>query len=163
MNGERRVFIVCLIVMTVVIFIAILTMPSSGKSEDWLETTDLYVTAKLLNGRCRPSKKAKVESLFDRGDRLEAYDWSKNHHWIEVKGGESGTVWVWYEYVTEQTEDYSVWINDYGSKIKIRKEPFGKVIGYLDKGKELVITQVLLGWGKCDRGWIELRYLTEED
>lgn len=161
MDKERKIFICCLIAMTVVVLIAIL-LPSGGHSESF-EHTEVVVTAKLLNGRATPSKKAKVEALFDRGDVLKAYDWSESHHWIEVEGGETGTVWVWWEYLTEQTEDYSVWINDYGTDIKIRREPFGRVTGYLKRGKEVVVTQIVLGWGKCDNGWIELKFLTEED
>ena len=148
-------------VILIVLFTFLPIFPSN--TEKIPEYTNITVTANLLNGRAAPRKKAKVEALFDQGDILKAYGWSDNHHWIEVEGGETGTVWVWYEYVDEQTEDYSMWINNNKSKVKIRKEPFGKVIGYLKPGKEVVISQVLFNWGKCKSGWIDLTYLTEED
>ena len=52
--------------------------------------------------------------------------------------------------------------NENRSSIKIRKRPVnGTVIGYLKPGKTLTITQVVLGWGKCKYGWVDLGYLVE--
>lgn len=126
------------------------------------ETTEMYVTASQLNGRANPSRKASVEARFDRGDSIEAIDWSKDHHWIEVTGGETGTVWVWWEYVTERIDTFTV-RNNFGSKVKIRKEPYGTVTGYLKNNKTLVIDRVIFGWGHSKRGWIDLKYVTEEE
>ena len=126
------------------------------------EQTTLIVTASILNGRAKPKRTASVEAFFDEGDTLTALGWSKNHHWIEVKGGETGTVWVWWEYVTERTDEVMMW-NCSGSKVKIRKEPYGTVIAHLKKDGEVLIEQVLFGWGRCKQGWIDLQYLMEED
>jgi uncharacterized protein YgiM (DUF1202 family) len=160
MDKERKLLFLVAIPFLIGLLLGIFIQDAIGESYD---TTTMYVSTRLLNGRAEPSKKSTVEARFDKGDALQAYGWSKNHHWIEVDGGETGTVWVWYEYVNEQTSDYSVWWNDYGHKVKIRKEPYGTVIGYLKAGKEVTITQIILGWGKCDKGWIDLRYLSEED
>ena len=123
---------------------------------------NMTVTASLVNGRAKDSKRSSVESRFDLGDSVRAIRMSKNHHWIEVIGGETGTVWIWWEYLTERTDEFRVW-NSSGSTIKVRKEPFGTVIGYLKKEAEAIIDQVIFGWGRTERGWIDLNYTTEED
>lgn len=141
---------------------AVLFLFGASFAEEYWDTTTLVVTANRLNGRMQPSKKSQVVAFFDKGDKLIAYEWSEKHHWIEVEGGENGTCWVCWEYVTERTEPFTVW-NNWGTKIKIRKEPFGRVVGYLKNDAEVVIDRVVLGWGHCSKGWIDLKYVTEED
>jgi hypothetical protein len=127
------------------------------------KTIPMTVIADCLNGRSAPRKTAFVEARFSFEDPVEAIRWSKDHNWIEVYGGETGTVWVWYEYVTERYGDYMVFINDCSGKVKIRKKPYGRVIGYLKNEDEVFIEQVVLGWGRCSKGWIDLSFLTEEE
>ena len=112
-----------------------------------------------------PSKRAAKTAFFDKGDTLPLTGrWSNDREWVEVYAGEAGNCWVKREYVTEQTEPLIVINSDY-SKVKIRKKPYDKsrVTGYLRKNKEIEITQVLLGWGKCRLGWIDLYYVEIED
>jgi SH3-like domain-containing protein len=112
-----------------------------------------------------PSKQAIKVGFFDRGDTLELTGrWSNDHDWIEVVGGDAGACWVARQFVNELSEPITVINNDY-QKIKIRKKPYekSKVTGYLRRGREIEITQVLLGWGKCKLGWIDLYYVQEED
>lgn len=142
-----------------------LLLCSSCLAEDYEEdftSKKLYVTANLLNGRATPSKKAKIEARFDKYDCVEATgEWSKNHEWVEVYGGETETVWVSIKYVTEIT-DPVVFENRGKEKVKIRKKPFdGKVIAYLKGGKTIEISQIVNGWGKCRSGWIDMSYLVE--
>lgn len=123
------------------------------------------VTAKLLNGRINPSKGAMKTAFFDRGDSIELTGyWSDDHAWVEVYAGEAGACWVARQYVSERTESFIVVNTDY-NRVKIRKKPSekGRVTGYLRQGREIEITQVLLGWGKCKLGWIDLYYVQEED
>ena len=76
---------------------------------------------------------------------------------MQVIGGEAGTVWVDVRYVTEEKKPF--YVETLHPKIKIRKKPVdGKVVGYLKKGKKLVVYQVVLGWGKTDKGWVNLEY-----
>ena len=159
MDKEKRAFLLSVIVFLFIVFIWVV-IPT--KSEDAVDTTEMFVTASLLNGRAKPNKNSSVEAKFDHGDEVTAFDWSPDHHWIEIKGGETGTVWVWWEYLTERTDEFLVW-NNWGTKIKIRSAPYGRVIGYLKRDGELWIDKVVLGWGHSNRGWIELKYLTEED
>lgn len=162
MDTEKKIFkIVALIFFGIAIGCLVCGLLGVGQAEDFDEPTRLYVTAKLLNGRAKPSKKSMVEARFDRGDILEAWGWSEKHHWIEVTGGEMGTVWVCWEYVTERLDE-STWYNATGSKVKIRKEPFGTVIGYLPKDKDIVVDRIVLGWGHFSKGWVDLSYFEEE-
>ena len=130
-----------------------------------MEGHTVIVTAKLLNGRMNPSKGAMKTAFFDRGDTIELTGyWSDDHEWVEVYAGEAGACWVAKQYVTERTGSFTVINNDY-NKVKIRKKPTekSKTTGYLRQGKEIEITQVILGWGRCKLGWIDLYYVQEED
>lgn len=159
MNDIRSSIITVLVIVAVILWLLLLPVPTKAEET---EMTKLTVTANMLNGRAKPGKQSSVEAVFDRGDILEALGWSENHHWIEVRGGETGTVWVWWGYVSERTDE-TRWWNNCGTKVKIRKEPFGTVTKYLKRGGEVVVDQIVLGWGHCSDGWIDLSYLTEED
>lgn len=130
--------------------------------EDDFELQNVYVRVKLLNGRANPRRTGFIEARFDEGDILQATgEWSKDHHWIEVIGGETGTVWVYADYVSEEKRDLEYQNSDY-KKVKIRARPVdGKITGYLKKGRKVTITKVVLGWGKCKKGWIDMQYLEE--
>lgn len=142
-----------------IVLLLLLATFSSGLAEDKVL---LRVTATQLNGRARPSTKSKVEAFWDYWDYVEATGkWSNDKEWIEVKGGECGTVWCSAKYLTEISDPIKAKNTDYKS-IKIRSRPEnGKVIGYLKKNKTVTITQVVLGWGKCRKGWIDMNLLTE--
>ena len=149
------------ILLTILLFSA--TAYASDNSN--MEGHRVIVTAKLLNGRLNPSKGAMKTAFFDKGDDIELTGWwSDDHDWVEVYAGEAGACWVARQYVTERTDSFIVINNEY-SKVKIRKKPSdnSRVTGYLRKGREIEITQVLLGWGKCKLGWVDLYYVQEED
>lgn len=117
---------------------------------------------RLLNGRAAPRKKASIEAFFDFGDILVPTGyWSKDHKWVEVAGGETGTVWVYIQYVSERSH-YKV-TNENNGTIKIRKWPVvGKVTGYVKHGQTIDIEQKVLNWGKTKHGWVDLDYFVEE-
>lgn len=125
-------------------------------------TESLTVQTRLLNGRSAPRKTASIEARFDFGDILEETEnWSKNYQWVEVKGGETGTVWVHIQYVSERP--HYIMKNENNGKIKVRKWPvIGKVAGYIHHGQSVEIEQTILGWGKTKYGWVDLAYLVEE-
>ena len=151
----------CLLAAFLILFPAV----ALSHDDTGIEGHTVTVTARLLNGRMTPSKQAIKVGFFDRGDTLELTGrWSNDHDWIEVVGGDSGACWVARQFVNELSEPITVINNDY-KKIKIRKKPYekSKVTGYLRRGREIEITQVLLGWGKCKLGWIDLYYVQEED
>ena len=145
------------------VFGAVMILIALLFTQAYCEETKVTVLVDQLNGRLSPSKGAHREAMFDRGDILTATGkWSKDHKWIEVKGGESGTVWCDIRYLSERTDTFM--ITNYGNTaVKIRSRPVnGKVTGYLKKGKYLEVTQEILGWGKTDKGWIDLSYVIEE-
>lgn len=119
------------------------------------------MTASHLNGRANPKKTSKIEARFDKNDILTPTgEWSEDYKWAEVAGGETGTVWVYVDYITER-KPFEALNKDY-NRIKIRSKPVdGRVKGYLKKGDEVLIEQVILGWGRCKKGWIDLYYLEE--
>ena len=159
----RRV--ICLRICLVLVMLTAMTIPSAFAEDTVLEDHRATVTARLLNGRMTPSKGAMKTAFFDRGDILELTGrWSDDSCWVEVYAGEAGACWVARQYVNERPESFWVVNRDY-NKIKIRRKPSekGRVSGYLRKGREVEITQVLLGWGKCKQGWIDLYYVEEED
>ena len=127
------------------------------------ENASVKVTATLLNGRANPTKKSTIEARFDKNDILQTTgEWSDNYHWIEVVGGETGTVWVFIDYITED-EPFSAINKDY-KRVKIRSSPVdGRVVGYLNKDCEVEIEQTVFGWGKCKKGWIDLYFLEETE
>ena len=128
------------------------------------EYAPLYVLADVLNGRSLPTKKAGIEARFDFSDQVQPTGrMSKDREWIEVIGGESGTVWVSSRYVSERFFEFTV-TNENNGKVKIRsKIDGGKVRGYVKNGKSIEIDQVVLGWGHCRQGWVDLEYLIVED
>ena len=150
------------VISILAITILIITGIGTARAEE-REYNPLYVTATLLNGRAEPSKKASMEAIFDRGDRLVPTGrWSESRAWVEVYGGEGGTVWVSVKYVSERMEPYTV-TNENNGKIKIRSKPGeGRVKGYVKHGRSVMILQAVLGYGRCAQGWIDLEYLIEE-
>ena len=151
-----RRFLICLVSCLMV-----WSLIGGALGED--EHTFMTVIASQLNGRAYPTTKSVQEAFFDYGDRIEATGkWSDDYQWVEVVGSESGTTWCKAQYLTERTESFTV-INEGRKAVKIRKSPVdGKVVGYLKAGKTLKISQVILGWGKCQSGWIDLEYLCED-
>lgn len=146
--------------------LAILLLFGSALAYDDTHIEGHFVTvkARVLNGRMNPNKESMKTAFFDKGDKIELTGrWSDDHDWVEVIAGEAGLCWVARQYVSEQTDPFTVYNRDY-KKIKIRKKPSdkSKVTGYLRKNKKIEITDVLLGWGKCKYGWIDLYFVEEE-
>ena len=149
------------VALVVLIILSLLT--DIGLMEGQDDPEPLYVTAGQLNGRAHPSKMASVEARFDYGDRLTPTgNISRDRKWVEVEGGETGTVWVSIQYVTERFTEFTV-TNENNGRIRIHSLPGGgKLKGYIGRGKSVEIIQVVLGWGRCAKGWIDLDYLIEE-
>lgn len=151
------------VLMALTIIFGIMALAAAEEIwEDEEEVISVLVTATRLNGRAKPRKSSRVEAIFDYGDTLyPTGKWSKNHEWIEVEGGETGTVWVSIQYVTEEMRPREM-RNAIVGRIKIRKKPInGKLAGYLGEDKTVMIDRILLGWGHCEKGWINMDYLEE--
>lgn len=124
----------------------------------------LYVTASTLYGRQWPTKKSHKEAVFDYGDMLRPTGkLSKDCEWVEIYGGENGTMWVSAKYVTERMDAFTVKnLNNGRVRIRSRIGGSGKLKGYVRNGKSIEIDRVVLGWGHCKKGWVDLEYFVEE-
>lgn len=161
---SKRLYI--LIVAVILIFAAALFLSGQAYSEgiydEEFEDVPMYVVADELNLRTTPSKRGYTIARALDGDVLHtAGEWSKDYRWVKIFHVEYGWLWCSYHYLTERTDEFYV-ETLWDTPIKIRKEAVnGRVTGYLRKGKQMKITQVVLGWGKCRQGWIDLSYCIE--
>lgn len=157
--------IVCLGVTFILFVILLAVSVKNGHAEEYDERKDYipaYVIATDLNCRMYPRKSSiAVTSLENGQEILLTGKWSDDKRWVEVYHSEYGKLWCDYHYLTERTDDFSI-ETLWDTPIKIRSQAFkGRVTGYLKKGREIEITQVVLGWGKCRQGWIDLSYCIE--
>ena len=140
---------------------------NGARSEEYdAETADLnklIVIVDTLNGRFRPDKKSPVLAEYEFLDELTPTGkWSKDRMWVEVTHPEEKTVWININYVSERLDVFEVYtLND--QPIKVRSKPeVGKVKKYLHKDEHVEITQVVMGYGRCGWGWLDLGYFIEE-
>lgn len=122
----------------------------------------LYVTCNSLNCRQSPRKNSFVVTELEKGQMIEGTGrWSRNHQWVEIHHPEFGNLWCDYHYLTEREDSFSI-ETLWETPIKIRKNAVkGRVTGRLKRGQTVLITQVIYGWGKCSKGWIDLGYCIE--
>ena len=150
-------FLICLAVLVMLFGCAVC------EDADEESNTIFYVLAlDSLNCRYAPKKKSVIATSLANGQTITGTGkWSKDCKWVEIDHFEYGKLWCSYQYLTERTEPFyieTLW----DTPIKIRKAPVnGTVVAYLRKGREIEITQVVLGWGKCKQGWIDLEYCIE--
>lgn len=119
----------------------------------------LYSMSKSLQGRIRPGKQYEALVSFDLWTQLYPTGrTSDDRMWIEVRSVEGDLVWCNANYLTETMNVlhvYTLW--DEG--VKIRSKPGnGKATGIARKEQILEITQVVMGYGKCSKGWVEMDY-----
>lgn len=143
-------------VFFIAMFLFVFYLQSASASEF------LYVKADMLTGRYRPDIHSNKEAYFSNGELVEAIDVSKNG-WVEVYGGESGTVWCKAEYlssVLEKTE----WKNYTSGSVYYRAAPHpeAKRLGKIRSGKEIVVSSQVFGWGYIEnKGWVNLEYFEQ--
>lgn len=142
------------IILLILIFLALLFLPFKSAAET------LFCTASTLNGRAEPSKKARVEAQFSYGDEMEVVGYTDN--WIEVVGGETGTVFVSAKYCASSLEKVK-YQNTSGGRVIIRESPEGKKKNdWIKVNKKVTVSAEVDGWGYiADRGWIDLSYFNE--
>ena len=138
-----------------VLIVVIMAMHVSGGEE----YQPLYVMCKDLHGRIRPGKKYDSIVSFDMWTELEPTGrMSDDRQWVEVITAETDRVWCNINYLTETKNVlrvYTLWEEG----VKIRSRPgSGKVIGIARREQALDITQVIMGYGKCSKGWVEMDY-----
>lgn len=160
-NTGFKIFALILIILIMYVF-AFLFHPAFSEDIDEVNYITVTVTGSNLNCRMAPNKHSYIVTELEKGQEIQLTGrWSKDRRWVEIEHCEYGRLWCDYHYLTERTDSFIVeTLCD--DPVKIRKQVFnGKVKGYLRKNKTLEITQVVLGWGKCSQGWIDLEYCIE--
>lgn len=158
----KRAYIIILL-LVLAVMVCCMVLMNEAYSEEEEEMPLVYAMSKNLLGRIRPGKKYEALTSFDIWTPLRPTGrMSEDRMWIEVKTWESELVWVSINYVTE-TRDvirvYTLW--DEG--VKIRSKPgAGKTTGIAKKEQILEITQVVMGYGRCSKGWVEMDYFIQD-
>lgn len=145
--------------ITATIFLFLSCAKAEESDPDYIMLT---ATGSNVNCRMSADKHSYIVTELEKGQGiLSTGRWSKNYRWVEVFHPEYGNLWVSYKFLTERTDSFFVeTLCD--DPVKIRKEAVnGRVVGKLQKGKTVEITQVVLGWGKCKQGWLDLSYCIE--
>lgn len=120
----------------------------------------LYVTATQLNGRAEPNKSSRVEAIFERGEAVEPTG-QTHGDWIEVVGGETGTVWCSMDYLSETDEAFHC-VNTSGGRVRVRSCPDGKPCGWIAADQTVTISRVVNGWGYVEhKGWVSLSFFSK--
>lgn len=150
-------FLICMVLLVMLFGYAV----CEEVTEETGDTIFYVLASDALNCRYAPKKKSVIATSLANGQTITGTGkWSKDHKWVEIDHFEYGKLWCSYQYLTERTEPF--YIETLWDSIKIRKTPVnGTVVAYLRKGKEIEVTQVVLGWGKTKSGWIDLEYCIE--
>lgn len=156
-NPYRKftLFVIAFLLLTTVFFI--LYHPLFGVAE----TLYVRTNGDYLNGRSQPDKHAAVEARFDNGAQVESV--SVSGGWVEVVGGETGTVWCKAEYLSSFPSGGVVYRNSSGGRVFIRSEPHGAKTGRVEGNKTVTVQNVVDGWGYIGTGWVDLSYFSKED
>jgi len=154
---------IAFIVIVVLSFIYVANHGIAEEAEEEPEYAPLYVMTKTLNGRMRPNKKSQAIVEFEMMTPLQPTGrMSRDRQWVEIRSAEGDVVWCSINYLSERTDVFYVY-HLHKEKIKIRKSPgYGRITGYAKKEQRLEITQVIMGYGKCEKGWIDLSYFIED-
>lgn len=151
-----------IIAIIIGIFLLILPVVHAEEIEEAPEEIIFYVIRANLNARISPNRHSYIVTTLERGQEIHGTGrWSKDHRWVEIDHSEYGKLWCAYQYLTERLDEFEI-ETLWDEPIKIRKQAVnGSVCGKLRKNKTVTITQVVLGWGKCKQGWIDLSYCIE--
>lgn len=114
-----------------------------------------------LNGRARPDPHARVEMHIPNGDSVQAV--SRVEGWVEVVGGETGTVWCAQQYLSSSKEA-AKYRNTSGGRVFVRDDVQGAKNGLVvSNNKVVTVRRQLSGWGFIGTGWVDLQYFSKED
>lgn len=126
------------------------------------EAEILYVCTNgdMLNGRSAPNKHAPIEAHFTNGQAVEAISYCDG--WIEVVGGETGTVWCHQDYLSA-SKNASKYRNVSGGRVFVRDAIEGRKTGLeVVSNKVVTVHRQMDGWGYIGTGWVDLKFFKEE-
>ena len=113
------------------------------------------ITATELNLRNGPDSGYKSKGVLKKGDVVTIL--------AQVNGwGYTSKGWVSMKYVELAAPTYPTGKGTVTTDLNIRKEPKAdsEDIGDYKKGDSVTITEVKDGWGKTDKGWISMKYVS---
>ena len=112
------------------------------------------VTIDNLNIRTGPNTSFRSVGTHKKGDEVVIL--ARVHRWGYTEQG-----WISMDYVEERVPDYTTGTGTVTIGLNIRKEPNAdsETLGSYAKGDHVTITEVKDGWGKTDKGWINLKYV----
>ena len=133
----------------------------SEEPED--EPAVIYTIATFLNGRRKPTTRSADIAWFSYGSVVERTGkWSRDRQWVQVLAGEENVCWLNVNYISERLEPFFV-CNENNGVVNCRKSPGkGGITGKIRHGETVLIENVIDGYGKCSKGWVDLEYLIEE-
>lgn len=113
-----------------------------------------------LNGRAKPSIKSSVEMKIPDGEAVEAVSYDGG--WVEIVGGETGTVWCKAEYLSS-TQEATKYRNTSGGRVFVRDGIEGAKTGLVVRANGIVaVTRQINGWGYIGEGWVNLKYFDQQ-
>ena len=113
------------------------------------------VTANELNLRNGPDSSYKSKGVLKKGESITIL--------AQVNGwGYTTKGWVSMKYITLAAPSYPTGKGTVTTDLNIRKEASkdSEDIGDYKKGDSVTITEVKDGWGKTDKGWISMKYVS---
>ena len=118
------------------------------------DATTGTVTADELNIRTGPDGSYKSNGVYKEGDSIKIL--------AQVDGwGYTSKGWVSMKYVKLAEPTYATGKGTTTSGLNIRKEANAESekVGSYEEGEKVTILEVKDGWGKTDKGWINLKYV----
>ena len=111
------------------------------------------VTTDDLNIRTGPSTDFQSVGTYQKGEQVEVLGCV--HRWAYTSQG-----WISLDYLEARTPEYTTGTYTTTIGLNIRKEANAdsEVVGSYAKGEVITILEVKDGWGKTDKGWINLNY-----
>lgn len=139
-----------------IVFLASALLASTATAE----TLYVCTNGDDLNGRAAPSKNADIEMRIPNGEKVEAVSYSGG--WVEVLGGETGTVWCKAEYLSSVQES-TEYRNSSGGRVFVRNGIEGAKTGLVVRANGIVtVTRQINGWGYIGKGWVNLKYFDQK-
>lgn len=112
------------------------------------------VTMDGLNIRTGPNTSFRSVGTLKKGDEVVVL--ARVHRWGYTEQG-----WISMDYVEERIPDYTTGTGKVTIGLNIRMEPDADsdAVGTYSEGDAVTILEVKDGWGKTDKGWINLAYV----
>lgn len=143
----KKIIIFVLLFLTIVI------------NNSMAESTTLVVTVDELNGRAEPTTKSSVEMHLYKDDEVTFVSYTDG--WVEIIGGETGTVFCKAEYLSEKDANLGTYKNISGGRVNVRDNIEGKKINSIAANKNIEVSSIILNWGYIGNGWVDLQYFEQ--